>query len=109
MSMEGFLFDALSKQLVSAGLPILMMAFAVWWLNKKSEAGAAAAQATQKEFIAALNQERNERIQILEEKSDICEKDRYSLREQLIEILKHDRVLSLNREQEAIETKKPSA
>lgn len=108
---EKMLIDAVYNGLISAGLPCLLLGLAVWYLNKRADAAqevarlaaeqalatatqaAKDAQLTQMQFIAALNTEREERLTAIEHQNAECEKDRFSLREQLIELLKQDRTV----------------
>ncbi len=105
------LIDAVYNGLISAGLPCLLLGLAVWFMTKRADTAQAVAaqsakdalatatqaakdaQVTQMQFIAALNTEREERILQIEKQNAECEKDRFSLREQLIDLLKQDRTV----------------
>lgn len=95
--MESFIFEALSKGLVSAGLPCVMLGVAVWWFHARWREAQEVSQKRhdefmiqQQSFIEAMNKERNERLDIMERGHAECEKDRYALRNQLIELLRED-------------------
>jgi hypothetical protein len=61
------------EQIASNGLPSLLMAIAVWWLQKG-----------QRELVMELNKERSERIDALEAHVETCDKDRMDLRNLLL-------------------------
>ena len=95
--MDPLLFDSLTKGLVSAGLPCLLLGIAVWWFHQRWRESQEAStnrhnefMVQQKEFIEAMNKERNERLDVMERGHAECEKDRFSLREQLIALLRED-------------------
>lgn len=55
-------------QLASAGLPALLMALAVWWLQKSN-----------RELLTELNRERTDRLDLMQEQIANCEQDRAKL------------------------------
>lgn len=59
--------------IASAGLPSLLMAVAVWWLSKGNQ-----------QLVAALNAERNERLDSMETHIRDCDADRKDLRNMLL-------------------------
>lgn len=96
---EDMFFEALTKGIVTAGLPAMLLGFAAWWLQKQWARSQEEAEVRQKElqeeaskmqqaFIAELNKERSERITLLESKVSECEEDRKDLRRQLLEYFK---------------------
>ena len=68
------------EQLASAGLPALLMACAVWWLQKGN-----------RELVMELNKERSERIDTLENHVVNCDRDRVELRNMLLKHLGVDK------------------
>lgn len=64
------------NQIASAGLPALLMAAAVWWLQKSNN-----------QLVNELNRERSERLDKMEKHVDDCDKDRRELRDMLIKHL----------------------
>lgn len=75
--MEQQLVNSLVQGIGTAGLPALMMAMAVWYLQKSN-----------RELITQLNTERDERLTTMEKHMDVCDKERGELRSQLIEFAK---------------------
>ena len=72
------------ESIASAGLPALLMAAAVWWLQK-----------TNSTLICALNEEREDRmarmdkeIERLRSKSDECERDRLALHREIAKVIR---------------------
>lgn len=65
------------EQIASAGLAPLLMACAVWYLQKGN-----------RELVMELNKERSERIGVLEEHVVNCDKDRTELRDMLLDHLR---------------------
>lgn len=61
------------ESLARAGLPALLMALAVWWLQK-----------TNRELVGALNTERSERLDAMEGHIANCDTDRKELRDMLL-------------------------
>lgn len=70
--MEQQLISSLLQGIGTAGLPALLMATAVWYLQKSN-----------RELITQLNTERNERLTTMEKHMDVCDKERGELRSQL--------------------------
>lgn len=64
------------QQIASAGLPALLMAAAVWWLQKSN-----------RELVGELNKERSERLDLMEQHIKDCDNDRRELRDMLIKHL----------------------
>lgn len=60
---------ALWESIASAGLPALLMGAAVYWLQKSN-----------RELVGALNAERSERLDSMEEHIHECDSDRKELR-----------------------------
>ncbi|MEY4442984.1 MAG: hypothetical protein RL442_1984 [Pseudomonadota bacterium] len=56
------------NELASAGLPALLMAMAVWWLQKSN-----------RELLTELNRERTDRLDLMQEQIAKCEDDRAKL------------------------------
>ena len=56
------------NELASAGLPALLMAMAVWWLQKSN-----------RELLTELNRERTDRLDLMQEQITKCEDDRAKL------------------------------
>jgi hypothetical protein len=56
------------NELASAGLPALLMAMAVWWLQKSN-----------RELLTELNRERTDRLDLMQEQIAKCENDRAKL------------------------------
>lgn len=63
----------LLNQLASAGLPAVLMACAVWWLQKGNT-----------QLVQELNRERSERLDRMEKHVEDCDRDRKELRDMLI-------------------------
>ena len=61
------------SSIARAGLPALLMALAVWWLQK-----------TNRELVGALNTERSERLDAMESHIENCDTDRRELRDMLL-------------------------
>lgn len=61
------------ESIARAGLPALLMALAVWWLQK-----------TNRELVGALNAERSERLDAMESHIANCDTDRKELRDMLL-------------------------
>lgn len=61
------------ESLARAGLPALLMACAVWWLQKSN-----------RELVSALNNERSERLDAMENHIQACDTDRKELRDMLL-------------------------
>jgi len=61
------------ESIARAGLPALLMALAVWWLQK-----------TNRELVGALNSERSERLDAMEQHIVACDADRKELRNMLL-------------------------
>ncbi len=61
------------EQVASAGVPALLMAVAVWWLQKGN-----------RELVVELNRERSDRIDALEKHVEDCDTDRKDLRNMLL-------------------------
>ena len=78
--MEAFFVDALMKGLVSAGLPALLMGFAVWVLNNNQSKLVAKLEQTISAWQADVKLLYGDRIKDLEKRSDSCEKDRDEMR-----------------------------
>lgn len=64
------------NQIASAGLPALLMAIAVWYLQKGNN-----------ELVKELNRERSERLDTMERHIKDCDDDRKQLRDMLIKHL----------------------
>ena len=64
--------DLLLQQLASAGLPALLMAIAVWWLQKSNS-----------NIISAYNKERSERLDMMEQHMRSCDEDRRRISDKL--------------------------
>ena len=64
------------NQIASAGLPALLMAVAVWYLQKGNN-----------ELVKELNRERSERLDTMERHIKDCDDDRKQLRDMLIKHL----------------------
>jgi hypothetical protein len=64
------------NQIASAGLPALLMAVAVWYLQKGNN-----------ELVKELNRERSERLDTMEKHIRDCDDDRKQLRDMLIKHL----------------------
>lgn len=64
------------NQIASAGLPALLMAVAVWYLQKGNN-----------ELVKELNRERSERLDTMERHIKDCDDDRKNLRDMLIKHL----------------------
>jgi hypothetical protein len=64
------------ETLASSGTPALLMACAVWWLQKGN-----------RELVMELNKERSDRIDTLENHVVNCDKDRSELRTMLLKHL----------------------
>jgi len=64
------------NQIASAGLPALLMAVAVWYLQKGNN-----------ELVKELNRERSERLDSMEQHIKDCDEDRKQLRDMLIKHL----------------------
>lgn len=56
------------NELASAGLPALLMALAVWWLQKSN-----------RDLLTELNRERTDRLDLMQEQIRNCEQDRAKL------------------------------
>lgn len=63
------------QQIASAGLPSLLMAIAVWWLQKNCS-----------QMVAVLNQERSERLDMMESHVKECEEDRKRINEKVFDL-----------------------
>ena len=61
------------ESLARAGLPALLMALAVWWLQR-----------TNRELVGALNNERSDRLDAMEQHIANCDTDRKELRDMLL-------------------------
>lgn len=61
------------QSIASAGLPALLMACAVWWLQKGN-----------RELVVELNRERSERLDGMEGHISECDNDRKELRNMLL-------------------------
>lgn len=61
------------QPLASAGLPALLMGIAVWWLQRGNSS-----------LVAALNAERSDRLDGMEERIRDCDTDRRDLRNMLL-------------------------
>lgn len=64
------------NQIAAAGLPALLMAVAVWYLQKSNNA-----------LVVELNKERSERLDAMEKHIEDCDMDRKQLRDMLIKHL----------------------
>jgi len=64
------------ESIARAGLPSLLMAMAVWWLQKSN-----------RELVGALNSERSERLDAMEQHIVACDSDRKELRNMLLKHL----------------------
>lgn len=64
------------EQIAAAGLPAVLMAAAVWWLQRSNSA-----------LVTELNKERGERLDAMETHIAECDKDRKELRDMLIKHL----------------------
>lgn len=64
------------NQIAAAGLPALLMAVAVWYLQKSNNA-----------LVVELNKERSERLDAMEKHIEDCDTDRKQLRDMLIKHL----------------------
>lgn len=91
--LEKMFVEALTNGLVSAGFPCLLLGFGLWWMNRFMTKQMGSSEARQTEFITALNEERKSHIDQIERQNEVCEKDRASLRQQLIDLLKEDRTV----------------
>lgn len=85
------------RGLIAAGLPCLLLALAVVWFSKREKAAQTAAEARHREFMLqqqafmeAMNRERSDRLDHMEASHKECEKDRYALREKLIDLLQQN-------------------
>lgn len=81
--MDPSLLSPLLSGLVGNGLPSLLMAAAIWWLQRSQE-----------RWIGELSKERvahmdslERRCDDLEKRSDECERDRIDLRNKLLTVL----------------------
>lgn len=83
--LEKLLLEQLMNGLVSAGLPCLLLACALWWMHKESEKR----QATTQKYLDALNEERSERIGALETHAIECDKERQASQKLYTELLLH--------------------
>lgn len=72
--MEQQLLTSLVQGIGSAGLPCVMMAVVVWYLQKSN-----------RELITQLNTERDERLTTMESHMEACDKERSELRGQLLD------------------------
>lgn len=61
------------EAIATAGFPAMLMALAVWWLQKSN-----------RELVDALNTERSERLDAMEKHIDECDLDRRELRNMLL-------------------------
>lgn len=68
-------WQSIFQSIASAGLPAVLMAIAVWYLQKSNA-----------ELITQLNKEREERLCTLEAHIETCDKERSQLREKVIEM-----------------------
>lgn len=114
--MESFLYDAVMKGLISAGLPCLLLAAALWWFYTQWKAQQLVIESrrleeierqktarlqeieSQKLFIETLNAERISRMTSMEKDIAECEQDRGQLRKEIITLLKEDRHLAIGGE-----------
>lgn len=64
------------NQIAAAGLPALLMAVAVWWLQKGNTS-----------LVNELNKERSQRLDAMEAHIKDCDDDRRNLRDMLIKHL----------------------
>lgn len=64
------------NQIAAAGLPALLMAVAVWWLQKGNTS-----------LVNELNKERSQRLDVMENHIKDCDDDRRNLRDMLIKHL----------------------
>ena len=64
------------NQIAAAGLPALLMAVAVWWLQKGNN-----------QLVNELNKERSQRLDVMEKHIKECDDDRKVLRDMLIKHL----------------------
>lgn len=78
------------EAVATAGLPALLMAMAVWWLQKSN-----------RELVGALNTERSERLDAMEKHIGECDFDRKELRNMLL------RHLGAAHETLSIQTERP--
>jgi hypothetical protein len=70
------LWTKLLSGVVASGLPGVLLLFAIKWL-----------QGNNRELIGELNKERTERISLLENHIEECDKDRKELRERVLALL----------------------
>lgn len=79
-------------QIIAAGLPAVLMALAVWWLQRSNTT-----------LVGELHVERKERLdsmaaemQRLRERSDRCEADRLELHKQFARLIRDNPQLTCN-------------
>jgi NAD-dependent SIR2 family protein deacetylase len=91
--MEAFLIEALMKGLVSAGLPALLLAFAVFWQTKGQARSESKLEKVIDSWQTDVKALFTKRIDDLEKRSESCEKDRDDLRKIIWSHLEHDATL----------------
>ena len=75
------LFQIIWKGAAASGLPLLMLIYAIRWL-----------QGNNRELITELNNERKERLNLLEEHVSECDRDRTDLRQQIINLMQSGQI-----------------
>lgn len=71
-------------QIIAAGLPSVLMAMAVWWLQRSNASLVGELHMERKERLDAMSAE----LQRLRERSDRCEADRLELHRQFAHLIR---------------------